>query len=41
VALGADVLIGHRLPITGVVGVARGFAERGETTWYFRTSLAF
>jgi Tol biopolymer transport system component len=41
VGLGVDMLIGHRLPLTGVVGVARGFADKGETSVYFRTGFAF
>jgi hypothetical protein len=40
-ALGADLTVGHALPLTFSVGVARGFAERGETRAYFRTGLAF
>jgi outer membrane protein assembly factor BamA len=40
-ALGADLTVGHALPLTLSVGVARGFAERGETRAYFRTGLAF
>jgi hypothetical protein len=40
-ALGADLVLGHGLPLTAVVGVARGFAERGETRAYFRVGLAF
>ena len=38
---GADLTVGHALPLTVSVGVARGFAERGETRAYFRTGLAF
>jgi Tol biopolymer transport system component len=41
VALGGDFVIGHYLPLTGVVGVARGLGDRGETRVYFRTGLAF
>ncbi len=40
-ALGADVNVGHALPLTFVLGVARGFDDRGETRVYFRTGLAF
>jgi Tol biopolymer transport system component len=40
-ALGADLTLGHALPLTLTVGVARGFAERGETRAYFRAGLAF
>jgi hypothetical protein len=41
VALGADTQLGHVLPFTGVVGLARGFAAGGETKVYFRVGLAF
>jgi hypothetical protein len=41
VALGGDFVIGHYLPLTGVVGIARGLGDRGETRVYFRTGLAF
>lgn len=40
-ALGADVYLGHGLPLTGTLGVARGFDEGGETRAYFRLGLAF
>jgi len=40
-ALGADVYVGHGLPVTATLGVARGLATRGETQVYFRTGLAF
>jgi Tol biopolymer transport system component len=40
-ALGSDVVIGHGLPVTFTVGLARGFAEKGETRAYFRAGLAF
>jgi hypothetical protein len=40
-ALGADLNVGHALPLTFSVGVARGFAEKGETRAYFRAGLAF
>jgi outer membrane translocation and assembly module TamA len=41
VALGADTSLGHVLPFTGVLGLARGFAAGGETRVYFRVGLAF
>jgi hypothetical protein len=41
VALGVDTSLGHVLPLTGVVGLARGFATEGETEVYFRVGLAF
>ena len=41
VSLGADTYLGHRLPITGVLGVARGLDPGGETNVYFRLGLAF
>lgn len=41
VALGADVYLGHVFPLTGTLGVARGFAEKGETRVYFQFGLAF
>jgi hypothetical protein len=40
-ALGADFTLGHALPITFVLGVARGFADQGETRAYFRSGLSF
>jgi len=40
-ALGADLTLGHALPLTLSVGLARGFAARGETRAYFRAGLAF
>jgi hypothetical protein len=41
VAVGADTYLGHRLPFTGMLGLARGLADRGETRVYFRVGLAF
>jgi hypothetical protein len=41
VTLGADLLIGHRLPLTTVFGVAHGLSQLGKTQAYFRTGLAF
>lgn len=40
-ALGADVVVGHALPLTFSLGLARGFADKGETRAYFRAGLAF
>jgi len=40
-ALGLDWYLGHRVPLTTTVGVARGFADGGETRFYFRAGLAF
>lgn len=46
-ALGADLVVGHALPLTVTAGVAHGFAHSddprtdGETQFYFRTGLAF
>jgi len=40
-ALGADVQVGHGLPLTGTAGIARGLADQGETRFYFRAGLAF
>jgi hypothetical protein len=39
--LGADTYLGHRLPLTGVLGVAHGLNRGGETKVYFRLGLAF
>jgi hypothetical protein len=39
--LGADVNLGHGLPLTATVGLAHGLAEKGETKAYFRLGLAF
>jgi hypothetical protein len=41
VGLGADSTLAHRLPFTGEVALARGFAARGFTKVYFRLGLAF
>ena len=41
IALGGDVVLFHAVPFTGSVGVARGFAHRGETQVYFRVGLTF
>ncbi|HET8647138.1 MAG TPA: hypothetical protein VFO85_16695, partial [Vicinamibacteria bacterium] len=40
-ALGADVYVGHGLPVTATLGLARGLAGGGETQVYFRTGLSF
>jgi hypothetical protein len=46
-ALGADLVVGHALPLTVTAGVGHGFARRGDprqggdTRFYFRTGLAF
>ncbi len=40
-ALGADTVVGHGLPLTGLVGVAHGFGRQGETRGFFRLGLAF
>jgi Tol biopolymer transport system component len=40
-SLGADAYVGHRLPLTGVLGLARGLSAGGETKVYFRLGLAF
>ena len=40
-SLGADAYLGHRLPFTGVLGVARGLNELGKTSVYLRLGLAF
>ena len=38
---GTDVVVGHVLPLTGVVGFARGLADGGETTVYVRLGLSY
>jgi Tol biopolymer transport system component len=40
-ALGADLVVGHALPLTATAGVAYGFARGGDTRFYFRTGLSF
>jgi Tol biopolymer transport system component len=40
-AVGFDVSVSPGLPLTAMVGVARGLADKGETQVYFRTGLAF
>jgi Tol biopolymer transport system component len=39
--LGIDSYLSHRLPLTGMVWLARGFNRGGETKAYFRLGLAF
>ena len=39
VSLGADFIIGHHLPLTGIVSLARGLASRGDTQVYARIGL--
>ena len=41
VALGADLVVAHGLPLTGTVGFAQGFAREGESRFYIRAGLAF
>jgi Tol biopolymer transport system component len=40
-ALGADVNVGHALPLTLVFGLAQGLSAGGDTRTYFRVGLAF
>jgi len=40
-ALGADLNLGHGVPVTFTAGVARGLSEGGETRAYVRAGLAF
>jgi Tol biopolymer transport system component len=40
-ALGSDLTVGHALPVTFSVGLAHGFAEKGQTRAYFRAGLSF
>jgi hypothetical protein len=40
-ALGIDFNVGHALPVTATVGLARGLAASGETRVYFRAGLSF
>jgi len=40
-ALGADLVVGHAIPLTFTAGLAQGFASAGETRFYFRTGLSF
>jgi hypothetical protein len=40
-ALGTDAFVGHGLPLTASVGLARGFGNFGETRAYVRLGLAF
>jgi outer membrane protein assembly factor BamA len=41
VGLGGDLFLGHQLPVTWSVGLARGFGGLGETRAYSRLGLAF
>ncbi len=41
VALGSDLNLGHGLPFTATVGLARGFGSRGQTRAYLLGGLAF
>ncbi len=40
-ALGADLILGHGIPVTTMAGLAHGFASGGGTRGYFRVGLAF
>jgi outer membrane protein assembly factor BamA len=46
-AVGADLVVGHALPLTVTAGVGHGFTRHvdprqgGDTRFYFRTGLAF
>jgi outer membrane translocation and assembly module TamA len=39
--VGTDAVVGHVLPLTGVIGLARGFDDGGETTVYARLGLSY
>jgi hypothetical protein len=39
--LGADITLGHAVPLTATLGVAHGVSRGGETSVYFRAGLAF
>lgn len=39
--VGADLVVGHAVPVTAVLGAARGFAAGRETTVYVRAGLSF
>ena len=41
VAVGADVSVSPGLPLTTMLGLARGMDDKGETQVYFRLGLAF
>jgi Tol biopolymer transport system component len=40
-SLGGDLFLGHQLPVTWTVGLARGFGAGGEIRAYSRLGLAF
>jgi hemolysin activation/secretion protein len=40
-ALGLDTNLAHALPFSFSAGVAYGFAEKGETRFYFHAGLSF
>ena len=40
-ALGADLVLGHALPLTFTAGLAQGLSSQGETRAYFRAGLSF
>jgi Tol biopolymer transport system component len=40
-ALGADLFVGHAIPLTATVGVARGLSREGRTLGYLRMGLSF
>ncbi len=40
-ALGADLVVGHALPLTVTAGLARGFSAGGDTQGYFRLGLSY
>jgi outer membrane protein assembly factor BamA len=39
--VGADLNVGHAVPLSVTAGVARGLSDRGETRFYLRTGLSF
>jgi outer membrane translocation and assembly module TamA len=40
-AIGTDAFVSHVLPLTAMLGVARGFSAKGDTRWYFQLGLPF
>jgi Tol biopolymer transport system component len=40
-SVGADMFLGHAIPVTSVLGIAHGFGLLGDTRAYMRVGLAF
>ena len=41
VAIGTDAFVSHVLPLTAMLGAARGLSAKGDTRWYLQFGLPF